>query len=60
MTHPHLMRRFHFLIAFLVVLLDRATKWAVAQNIPLHDGKQVIPGFFRITLKTAELVHLSH
>jgi signal peptidase II len=49
MTHPHLMRRFHFLIAFLVVLLDRATKWAVAQNIPLHDGKQIIPGFFRIT-----------
>jgi len=49
MTHPYLMRRFHFLIALLVVLLDRATKWAVAQNIPLHDGKQVIPGFFRIT-----------
>jgi signal peptidase II len=49
MTHPHLMRRYHFLIAFLVVLLDRATKWAVAQNIPLHDGKQIIPGFFRIT-----------
>jgi signal peptidase II len=49
MTHPHLMRRFHFLIAFLVVLLDRATKWMVSRDIPLHDGKQVIPGFFRIT-----------
>lgn len=49
MTHLHLMRRFHFLIALLVVLLDRATKWFVAQKISLHDGKQVIPGFFRIT-----------
>ena len=43
------MRRFHFLIAFLVVVLDRATKWMVSKDIPLHDGKQVIPGFFRIT-----------
>jgi signal peptidase II len=43
------MRRFHFLIAFLVVVLDRATKWIVSKDIPLHDGKQVIPGFFRIT-----------
>jgi signal peptidase II len=43
------MRRFHFLIAFLVVVLDRATKWMVSRDIPLHDGKQVIPGFFRIT-----------
>jgi signal peptidase II len=49
MTQPHLMRRFHLLIALSVVLLDRVTKWVVAQNIPLHDGKQVIPGFFRIT-----------
>jgi signal peptidase II len=43
------MRRFHFLIALLVVLLDRVTKWMVSRDIPLHDGKQVIPGFFRIT-----------
>jgi len=43
------MRRFHFVIAFLVVLLDRATKWAVAKQISLHDGIQIIPGFFRIT-----------
>jgi signal peptidase II len=43
------MRRFHFMIAFLVVLLDRVTKWMVSRDIPLHDGKQVIPGFFRIT-----------
>jgi len=42
------MRRFHFLIALLVVLLDRVTKWAVARQIPLHDGIQVIPGFFRL------------
>jgi signal peptidase II len=43
------MRRFHFLIALLIVLLDRATKWLVASNISMHDGIQVIPGFFRIT-----------
>ena len=43
------MRRFHFLLALLIVLLDRATKAMVAKNISLHDGIQVIPGFFRIT-----------
>src|ERR1700752_4896118 len=49
MTGPHAMRRFHFLIAALVVCLDRATKWAVARHIDLHDGVQIIPGFFRLT-----------
>jgi len=49
MSEPHIMRRFHFLIALLIVLLDRATKWLVANNISMHDGIQVIPGFFRIT-----------
>ena len=49
MSESHEMRRFHFLIALLVVLLDRSTKWIVARNISLHDGIQVIPGFFRIT-----------
>jgi len=49
MTDHYGMRRFHFLIAFSVVLLDRVTKWVVAKNISLHDGIQVIPGFFRIT-----------
>jgi signal peptidase II len=43
------MRRFHFVIAMAVVLLDRATKWLVATKISLHDGIQVIPGFFRLT-----------
>lgn len=49
MNEPHIMRRFHFLIASLVVLLDRVTKWIVAKDISLHDGIQVIPGFFRLT-----------
>jgi signal peptidase II len=49
MSQPHVMRKLHFLIAVLVVLLDRATKAVVARNISLHDGIQVIPGFFRIT-----------
>jgi signal peptidase II len=43
------MRRFHFLIALLVVLLDRVTKWIVAKEISLQDGIPVIPGFFRLT-----------
>ena len=43
------MRKVHLLIAFLIVLLDRVTKRLVARDIPLHDYKQVIPGFFRIT-----------
>ncbi|HXW92584.1 MAG TPA: signal peptidase II [Terriglobales bacterium] len=49
MNEPHIMRRFHFLIALLVVLLDRSTKWIVAKEISLHDGIAVIPGFFRLT-----------
>jgi signal peptidase II len=43
------MRRFHFVIALLVVCLDRATKWMVAKDISLHDSIQVVPGFFRLT-----------
>jgi signal peptidase II len=46
---PHAMRKYHFLIAILVVLLDRFTKWLVATNITLHDSIVVIPGFFRLT-----------
>ena len=49
MTTYHAMRKFHFLIAFLVVVLDRVAKWAVATNIPLHESIPVIPDFFRIT-----------
>jgi signal peptidase II len=49
MTTHHAMRRYHFLIALLVVVLDRIAKWTVAANIPLHDSIQIIPGFFRLT-----------
>jgi signal peptidase II len=37
------------LIALAVLLLDRVTKWAIAQTIPLEDAMNVIPGFFRLT-----------
>ena len=43
------MRKFHFLIALFVVLLDRASKWAVARNISLHDSIQLIPHVFYLT-----------
>lgn len=45
----HAMRKYHFLIAVLVVMLDRVSKWLVAANISLHDSVPVLPGFFRIT-----------
>jgi signal peptidase II len=42
------MRKYHFLIAFFVVALDRVTKWTIARRLSLHDSISVIPGFFRI------------
>ncbi len=49
MSYPHAMRRYHFLIAFLVVLLDRLSKLAIEKNLSLHDSISLIPGFFRLT-----------
>ena len=43
------MRKYNFLIALFVVILDRLAKLAVERRIPLHDGIQIIPGFFRLT-----------
>jgi signal peptidase II len=43
------MRKYFFLIATSVIVLDRLTKWAVARYIPLHDSLTVIPGLFHIT-----------
>ena len=37
------------LIALAVLLLDRITKWGIAQTIPLEDAVNIIPGFFRLT-----------
>lgn len=37
------------LIALAVLLLDRITKWAIAQTIPLEDAVNIIPNFFRLT-----------
>ena len=44
----HLMRKYHFLIALVVLALDRLTKWTIAHRLTLHDSIPVIPGFFRI------------
>ena len=46
---PHAMRKYHFLIAILIVVLDQATKWLVARNIDLNESRNVLPGFFRLT-----------
>jgi signal peptidase II len=42
-------RAVHFLLALLVVLLDRWSKRLVAAHIQMYTHIQVIPGFFRIT-----------
>lgn len=43
------MRKYHFLIAILVVLADQLSKWLVWKNIDLNTSHEVIPGFFRLT-----------
>jgi signal peptidase II len=42
-------RSVHFLLALLVVLLDRWTKRLAAARIPMYQTRQIIPGFFRLT-----------
>src|SRR4051812_44835386 len=49
MSEAHAMRKYHFMIATLVLVLDRVTKLMVARNILLHDSVLVLPGFFRLT-----------
>ncbi|HLY91790.1 MAG TPA: signal peptidase II [Candidatus Angelobacter sp.] len=43
------MRKYHIIIAALIVLCDRMTKALVAQKIALSDSVDVIPGVFRLT-----------
>lgn len=43
------MRRYIFLIAAAVIILDRWTKHLVESRLALFTGFDVIPGFFRIT-----------
>jgi signal peptidase II len=42
-------RAIHFLLALIVVLLDRWTKRLVAAHIAMYANIQIIPGFFRLT-----------
>jgi signal peptidase II len=42
-------RTLHFLLALLIVLLDRWTKRLIAARIAMYSHIQIIPGFFRIT-----------
>lgn len=42
-------RTVHFLIALIVVLLDRWTKHLVSTHIAMYERIQIIPGFFRLT-----------
>lgn len=45
----HAMRKYHFLIALLVVVLDRVAKLVIEKKLSLHAGISIIPGFFRLT-----------
>jgi signal peptidase II len=49
MSPEHAMRKYHFLIAALVVVFDRLAKWVVDKNIALHESVAVVPGFFHLT-----------
>jgi len=49
MSQVHAMRKYHFLIAVVVLFLDRLAKWTIEVNIPLHDSINVLPGFLRLT-----------
>ena len=42
-------RTFHFLLALIVILLDRWSKRLVAADVAMYPHIQVIPGFFRMT-----------
>jgi signal peptidase II len=44
-----MIRRYHLLIAVLIVAVDRFTKYLVSSRIALHDSINVIPGFFHLT-----------
>jgi len=46
--HCFSMRKYLFLVALVVVTLDRYTKWLIAHRLTMHDSITVIPGFFRI------------
>src|SRR5256885_12323617 len=42
-------RILHFILAVVIILLDRWTKHVVASHIALYTHIQIIPGFFRLT-----------
>ena len=43
------MRLYHLLIALIVFTLDQVSKAVVEANIPLHEGRAIIPGLLRLT-----------
>jgi signal peptidase II len=46
---PNRARAAHFLLALIVIVLDRWTKHLAATRIRMYAHIQVIPGFFRLT-----------
>ena len=46
---PHSKRKYYFLIALGVLVLDQLSKWLVMQKISLHDSIPILPGLFSIS-----------
>src|SRR5580698_11254785 len=49
MTDHFSMRKYYLLIALSIVPLDRFTKRWVARDIPMHETRKMISGFFYLT-----------
>jgi signal peptidase II len=45
----HTTRTYLFIIAAVIVLLDRLAKWTIVNRLPMYDSVIVIPGFFHLT-----------
>lgn len=39
----------YLIVAFIVFVLDQASKWWIVRNIPLYDSRSVIGEFFQLT-----------
>ena len=53
MPRRRIMRTYNFLIAFVVLLLDRYTKRVVATHITLHDSITVIQRILHVRQQAA-------
>jgi signal peptidase II len=41
-------RKYFFMIAFAILILDQFTKWLIVHNLALHETVKVLPGLFQL------------